>query len=122
MPLSCVFNGKNVGLFFKSLCFMKLKALHVLTALTLSIPILFISKAKAETVCQVTDPTGTPLNVRAIPNGQVINALRNGREVYIDEIAYDSQGRPWARVSGYYQNRYRVWGWVFREFISCYNR
>jgi hypothetical protein len=38
---------------------------------------------KAERVCQVTDPTGTPLNVRDRPNGQVVNALRNGREVYI---------------------------------------
>lgn len=80
------------------------------------------SPAKAERVCQVTDPTGTPLNVRAQPNGEVINALRNGREVYIDQIAYDDRGRPWAKVSGYYKGKYREWGWVLREFISCYNR
>lgn len=78
--------------------------------------------ANAERVCQVTDPTGTPLNVRAQPNGQIINALRNGREVYIDDIAYDEKGRPWARVSGFYKGEYRHWGWVFREFITCYNR
>lgn len=78
--------------------------------------------AQAEEVCKVTDPTGTPLNVRDKPNGQVINILKNGREVYIQEIIRDRQGRPWARVSGYYRGRYREWGWIFREFISCYNR
>lgn len=77
---------------------------------------------KAETVCQVTDPTGTPLNVRSQPNGKVINALKNGRNVYIEQIAYDSQSRPWAKVSGYHNGKYRVWGWVLREFISCYQR
>lgn len=77
---------------------------------------------KAEEVCQVTDPTGTPLNVRDAPNGRIINALKNGREVYIQEIDYDQQGRPWALVGGYYQGKYRVWGWVIREFISCYER
>lgn len=77
---------------------------------------------KAEQVCQVTDPTGTPLNVRDSPNGNVINALRNGREVYILETADDEQGRPWAKIAGYYEGNYRIWGWVIREFISCYNR
>ena len=78
--------------------------------------------AKAETVCQVTDPTGTPLNVRNQPNGKIINTLKNGRNVYIEETTYDSQGRPWAKISGYYNGKYRLWGWVLREFISCYNR
>jgi hypothetical protein len=50
---------------------------------------------KAERVCQVTDPTSTPLNVRDRPTGRVVNALRNGREVYIHETAYDRQGCPW---------------------------
>ncbi|MGK7926373.1 MAG: SH3 domain-containing protein [Spirulina sp.] len=91
-------------------------AIAALMALTMSLP------ARAERVCQVTDPTGTPLNVRNRPNGRVINALRNGREVYILEIAYDNQNRPWARVGGYYRGEYRIWGWVLREFISCYDR
>ncbi|MBD2181133.1 SH3 domain-containing protein [Planktothrix sp. FACHB-1355] len=77
---------------------------------------------QAESVCQVTDPTGTPLNVRDRPNGRIINTLRNGREVYIQEISYDNKGRPWAKIGGYYNGQYRVWGWVIREFISCYNR
>jgi hypothetical protein len=68
----------------------------------------------------VTDPTGTPLNVRAYPNGPVINRLRNGRVVYILALAPDARGRSWAHVGGYYKGRWRDWGWVFREFISCY--
>lgn len=77
--------------------------------------------AKAETFCKVTDPTDTPLNVHDKPNGRVINAIKNGREVYIHQISYDSKGRPWAKISGYYNSEYRIWGWVLREFISCYN-
>lgn len=78
--------------------------------------------SKVDAICKVTDPTGTPLNVRDRPNGKVINALKNGRDVYIEETAYDRQGRPWARVSGDRNGKYRLWGWVFREFISCYER
>lgn len=78
--------------------------------------------AKAERVCQVTDPTGTPLNVREQPNGKVVSTLKNGRDVYIKETAFDRPGRPWARVSSYSGGKQKYWGWVYREFISCYNR
>ncbi|BAY03526.1 SH3 domain-containing protein [Anabaena sp. PCC 7938] len=70
----------------------------------------------------MTDPTGTPLNVRDIPNGRIINKLKNGKEVYILEITYDNKRRPWAKIGGYHNGQYRIWGWVFREFVSCYNR
>lgn len=76
--------------------------------------------AKAESICQVTDPTGTPLNVREKPNGRIVNALKNGRKVYIHQIYYDKKNRPWVKIGGYYKGEYRIWGWVFREFISCY--
>jgi hypothetical protein len=76
--------------------------------------------AQAAKVCKVTDPTGTPLNVRTQPNGRVINTLKNGREVNIEAITNDSKGRPWAKIGGYYKGEYRIWGWVLREFISCY--
>lgn len=75
---------------------------------------------KAETICKVTDPTGTPLNVRDRPNGKVINTLRNGREVRIDETGSDNQGRRWAKIGSFQNGKYRVWGWVIREFVSCY--
>jgi hypothetical protein len=77
--------------------------------------------AKAENICKVTDPTGTPLNVRDEPNGRVINTLKNGREVYIHQISYDTKNRPWVKLGGYYNGEYRIWGWVLREFISCYD-
>lgn len=82
----------------------------------------FSSPIKAEEVCRVTDPTGTPLNVRDNPNGRIINSLKNGREVYLREISHDQKSRSWALVGGYYQGKYRIWGWVLREFISCYER
>ncbi len=91
-------------------------SLLTMAAITIVLP------AKAERVCKVTDPTGTPLNVRNQPNGQVVNALRNGREVYIEDTGSDEQGRSWVKVGGYYNGTYRVWGWVLREFISCYDR
>jgi hypothetical protein len=81
-----------------------------------------IRPVKAEEVCQVTDPTGTPLNVRSTPNGPVTDTLKNGREVYIHELSTDAQGRAWAKVGGYSEGKYRTWGWVIREFISCYSR
>jgi hypothetical protein len=92
--------------------------LSVATVTIISLPL----SAKAEKICQVTDPTGTPLNVRSSPNGRITNTLRNGREVYIQKIETDEKGRLWALIGGYYQGQYKVWGWVFREFISCYNR
>ncbi|ACB53979.1 hypothetical protein cce_4631 [Crocosphaera subtropica ATCC 51142] len=49
-----------------------------------------------------------------------MGTLKNGVEVYIIKIDYDSQGRPWALVRPYGQNG--AFGWVFREFISCFNR
>ncbi len=90
--------------------------LLTLAVVTVALP------AKAEKVCKVTDPTGTPLNVRDQPNGKVINSLKNNREVYIEETTYDDQGRPWVKIGGYYNGTYRVWGWVFREFVTCYDR
>lgn len=41
--------------------------------------------------------TGTLLNIRDDPKGRITNALSNGTDVYIDEIAYDSKGRPLAK-------------------------
>lgn len=77
---------------------------------------------RAESICQVTDPTGTPLNVRSSPNGKVTSTLKNGREVKIIDISYDPKGRPWAKVMVDQRGKATVLGWVFREFLSCYER
>jgi hypothetical protein len=68
--------------------------------------------------CKVTDPTGTPLNLRDKPNGRIIGTLKNGMFVSVTEYANDAKGRPWVDVADY--NTKKVLGWVFREFISCF--
>lgn len=73
--------------------------------------------AHAQT-CKVTDPTGTPLNVRATPNGKVIGKVKNNTVVYVSKYDYDNKGRPWALIFNAKNDKYI--GWVYREFISCY--
>jgi len=76
------------------------------------IAIVFLTASvAAQAACIVTDPTGTPLNIRTVPNGEIIGTLRNGAAVTIQSTAYDNRGRLWANIGV---------GWVFREFISCY--
>ena len=79
--------------------------------------LLLTTTAYAQT-CKVTDPTGTPLNVRDTVAGKVIGKLSNGKVVYIAEYAYDSKGRPWVLVFDVKTDAYI--GWVYREFVSCY--
>lgn len=82
---------------------------------------LFAGDAAAQSQrCKVTDPTGTPLNVRASPNGRILRTIRNNTVVYVEEYSSDRNGKPWARISIPSKNGRRVLGWVFREFISCY--
>jgi hypothetical protein len=66
--------------------------------------------------CVVADPTGTPLNVRARPNGAIVGALHNGTLVRILDMAVDGGGRPWAYVIPLGPGKR---GWVFREFVIC---
>jgi len=67
--------------------------------------------------CRVMDPTGTPLNVRAAPQGRVVGRVPNGKLVQMIETEDDSRGRIWARVT---EMDGRPLGWVFREFVSCF--
>lgn len=69
-------------------------------------------------VCKVTDPTTTKLNVRDNPSGKIIGKLANGRVIYIADTDYDDKGRAWVLVFDAKTDRYL--GWVFREFVSCY--
>ena len=74
--------------------------------------------AAAQSRCRVLDPTGTPLNIRTSPNGNIIGTLRNGLLVTIIDSATDDRGRPWALVTQFETGR-RI-GWVFREFIAWF--
>ena len=70
--------------------------------------------------CKITDPTGTPLNVRASPNGRILRKIANGTVVMIEDTSYDSKNRAWAQISISTRSGRKTLGWVFREFISCY--
>lgn len=66
-------------------------------------------------VCTVVDPTGTPLNVRSGPNGQILSTLRKGSKVeVIDHTMH--KGKRWARVAKFQDASY---GWVFAAYLSC---
>jgi hypothetical protein len=66
--------------------------------------------------CMVSDPTGTPLNFRNAPNGEVLGTLPNGVTIRVIGQTRDSRGRAWAEVE---TEGSRASVWVFREFVSC---
>jgi hypothetical protein len=76
---------------------------------------LVATSARAE-VCVVDDPTGTPLNVRASPNGAILGALFNGVRVNIGDVTRDRAGKRWAYVMPLDDGKR---GWVFRDFLAC---
>jgi hypothetical protein len=74
--------------------------------------------AMAQSRCRVMDPTGTPLNLRTAPNGQIVGNLVNGVLVSITDNSVDAKGRPWVYIT---ETETGVGlGWVFREFIACF--
>jgi hypothetical protein len=68
--------------------------------------------------CKVTDPTGTPLNVRDSPNGKITGTLANGSLVGIVEYKDAANGKPWVKIVDH-KTKTPI-GWVFREFVSCF--
>ncbi|MBD2211228.1 SH3 domain-containing protein [Nostoc linckia FACHB-104] len=67
--------------------------------------------------CIVTDPTGTPLNVRSTPNGsEIVTKLSNGRRVLPYRVAYDDKDRHWILIG----DSVHSWGWVFGPYVSCF--
>jgi hypothetical protein len=87
-----------------------------LTALVLLLAV--ASDAAAQSRCRILDPTGTPLNVRTAPNGQVIGTVPNGMLVSVIDQRDDNRGRSWVYVAAHDSGR--PIGWVFREFIACF--
>jgi len=74
--------------------------------------------AFAQSRCAVTDPTGTPLNIRETPNGEIIGRVSNGAGVRVVNSSFDERGRPWVLIRP--RGSSQVVGWVYREFVSCY--
>ena len=72
------------------------------------------SPALASGECLVDDPTGTPLNVRAAPNGPILTTLRNGTRVTVLE-EMKRGGKRWLLVS---RQGERL-GWIFGAYVVC---
>ncbi len=77
-----------------------------------------VSEASAQSRCRVVDPTGTPLNLRAGPNGRILGNIDNGVLVTVIDRATDANGKPWVYVASFESGA--ALGWVFREFIACF--
>ena len=93
------------------------KMSHLRNASVVLLALLAMAPAMAASSrCKVTDPTGTPLNVRDI-HKNIIGTLANGRIVHVLRDGFDDSGKPWAYVA---TPEGRELGWVYREFISCY--
>jgi hypothetical protein len=73
-----------------------------------------ITTPAAAADCIVNDPTGTPLNVRAVPNGPIRGALHNGTPVTILDSTIVG-GKQWTLVAP----RIGKTGWVFDSFLVC---
>jgi hypothetical protein len=76
------------------------------------------SEAAAQSRCRVVDPTGTPLNLRAAPNGPIVGTLDNGMLVTVLAGMVGPNGKPWVHVASFETGA--PLGWVFREFIACF--
>lgn len=62
-------------------------------------------------VCWITDPSGTPLNIRNRPFGDLTGeVLQNSRAVNVTQFSWDSKGHPWAAVPG---------GWSSAKYMTC---
>ena len=75
------------------------------------------SPALAQSFCYVSDPTGTPLNIRIEPGGRIVGAIRNGTQVTISDSRVDPSGRLWVFIRGLDDDR--GIGWVYRNFLNC---
>jgi hypothetical protein len=87
----------------------------------LAAAILLMTSAAGEAAerCLVTDPSGTPLNVREAPGGRVKATLDNGMVVEIAETVADAKGRRWGRISGG-RDPAAIGGWVLTTLVSCF--
>ena len=89
-----------------------LRAMSIIAALTCDASI-----ASAQSLCRVTDPTGTPLNVRTLPNGKIIGTLPNRMPVVVVDQTVDQDHRSWVFLKRGTDDE--PIGWVFRSFINC---
>ena len=79
-------------------------------------PVAVLPPRAAAGACVVTDPTGTPLNVRESPGGsRILRTLPNGFTISVVRIELAS-GKPWAYVA---DSSGQALGWVYKPYITC---
>lgn len=66
--------------------------------------------------CVVADPTGTPLNIRVEPNGDIMGTVRNGETVRVYRVMED-KGKLWAEA--WRDPSDNAVGWVFDAYLKC---
>jgi len=95
--------------------FVTLAVLGALAALPLPAVAQF-----SDRVCVVADPTGTPLNVREEPNGEIVGTIANGAWVLVRTRTRVS-GKSWAYVhdSDKFGTVGDPLGWVFDNYLKC---
>ncbi|HMQ57741.1 MAG TPA: SH3 domain-containing protein [Rhizobiaceae bacterium] len=71
---------------------------------------------EAQVVCRVADPTGTPLNVRLDPNGEILGSVRNGETVRVFATKRHN-GKLWAQA--WRDPSDNAIGWVFDDYMLC---
>jgi hypothetical protein len=95
------------------------------TLLTIAYPISLSAFAQSNIqggrTCKVSDPTGTPLNVRLRPKGKIIGKIKNGKNVYMQSVERDATGKPWVLIAVKERGQIVELGYVVREFIGCFN-
>lgn len=67
--------------------------------------------------CTVSDPTGSPMNVRATPRGEVLGILRNGQRVTISRTT-EFNNRTWTFAMS---EDGTLKGWVVLNYLRCDN-
>jgi uncharacterized protein YgiM (DUF1202 family) len=67
-------------------------------------------------LCTVKDPTGTPLNVRADPGGEIVGSWTNGIKVRQGERQMH-KGKPWVSVERIADDN--AIGWVYDPYLKC---
>jgi len=91
---------------------MKRKAFASVLLVALTVPAALACDGQA--ICTVTDPTGTPLNVRTGPGGEIVSTLRKGAKV--EFVRHEERdGRKWALVARYGE----AWGYVYGDYLRC---
>lgn len=73
-------------------------------------------KGEDSEVCKVTDPTGTPLNVRAEPGAEIVGSWTNGIKVRPFEEKMH-KGKKWVQVERLADDN--AIGFVFDPYLKC---